>query len=507
MTSKPSPGKLLKPVVLGIDVGTSACKTVVVDAGGSVVATVARAYPTRQRPSGEVTQDPHDWLVAAAATMRECMRIAGQPSVGALSVTAPAHVGVLVDRRGDPLARALLAFDGRPEAVLGRLRREYGASFFDLTGVELTSGWTFPQLVWLRSQLPQATWKRVAVVMLQKDFVRLSMTGAVATDPSDATGAAMVDRATGTWSEPLCEAVGLGLERFPVIEPSLSLAGRLTNSWSRRTGVPAGTPVIVGATDTVGELFSVDALEPGDAIVKIASTGTIVTVTAEARPDRALLTYPHGVAGRWYSAAATNTAATAFNWINDLLAPLRPGEVRSFRRGEAAARRLPPGSEGLLFLPYLEGERVPLWDSRVRGAFVGLSTGHRREHLVRAVMEGVALSLRDCLELMRLVGVRIERPRLTGGGVNSRLWREILVSCLDTDAVLATPHGPAIGAALMAREVVSEERKRPRLRRVEVSRPDGWADSYERLYRIYREAAQSVTRVSHDLVDLTTDRQ
>jgi xylulokinase len=268
----------------------------------------------------------------------------------------------------------------------------------------------------------------------------------------------------------------------------------------------AGIPVAVGGTDTVADLISVNALQPGDSIVKIASTGSVVTVSAEPHPHRQLLTYPLGLPGLWYSAAATSTAATAYNW---LLAALGDGAQTGEKRYvklDAAVKRLPPGSDGVMFLPFLEGERVPYWDRDLRGAFLGLSSAHTQAHLVRAAMEGVALSLRDCLELMKRVGLAIERPHFTGGGVASQVWRQILAAAIGSGGTLERPQGPAVGAALLAQAAASGSALRPRPRRTSVEPPPGWIEIYDRLYRIYSQAAIDVTNVSHQLARLAGER-
>jgi xylulokinase len=491
-----------EPLYVGVDVGTSACKTVLLDRDGRLLETASATYSTRRTTAGEVSQDPRDWLRAAAATMRACARRAGSGRIAGVGVTAPAHVGVLLDDAGEPVTRALLCFDARSEPVARALRDSYGERFFETTFVELTSAWTFPQLAWLRRELGRKAWSGIRCLLLQKDYVRFRMTGELATDPSDAVGAALVDQRVQSWSEELCAEVGLPLEKLPPILPVDALAGRLTREWARRTGVPAGTPVAVGGTDTVSDLVSVNALRPGDSIVKIASTGSVVTVGNRPRPHRRLLTYPLGLPGLWYTAAATSTAATAYNWLRALLANRESVEPQSHRAVDAAVSRVPPGAGGVIFLPFLEGERVPYWDRSLRAAFLGLSSAHGQGHLVRAVMEGVALSLRDCLELMREVGHAVERPRFTGGGVASGVWRRILAGALGLDGYLAEPQGPAVGAALLAQAAAAGVTVRPRPRLRPVKAPDEWTALYDRLYCTYATAAHQVEGVSHELVEL-----
>ena len=474
--------------VLGVDVGTSSCKTVLVDRHARVIATASRSYSTRRSAEGGATQEPSDWLRAAAATMRECVRSCVNHHIEAIGVTGPAHAAVLVDSAGEPLGPSLLFCDARPEPIAESLRASYGEPFFETTFVHLTAAWTFPQLVWLRAELGPSTWARVRNVLPQKDYVRFRMTDVVVTDPSDAAGTAMVDQRVGSWAESLLAGAGLTLDQVPPIAAARTSAGVLNAAWARSTGIPAGTPVGVGATDTVADLVSVNALEPGASIVKIASTGSVVTVSDRPRPHRQLLTYPLDPPGLWYSAAATNTAATAYSWLRDILAQRPALGAPAYRAMDAAAARVPPGAGGLLFLPFLEGERGPYWDRRLRAAFLGLSTAHTQSHLVRAVLEGVAFSLRDCLELMRGLGLEVTDACFTGGGSASRVWRSILAAALAQGGNLPDPHGPAIGAALLAASAVVGDaagrpamRAAPRLRPVE-PRPE-WVEIYEPLYR------------------------
>lgn len=497
---RPRPSGASAPLYLGIDTGTTACKAALVSSAGRLVASASAAYPTRRTAAGEVSQNPRDWMRAVETTMRSCVaQTDGRPIAG-VSITAPAHVGVLIDAAGAPIGRALLCFDARPEPIARALHRSLGERFFETTFVELTSAWTFPQLLWLRQELGENVWSRVRYLLPQKDYVRFRLTGEIATDVTDAVGTALVDQRAQTWSEELCAEAGLSLDQLPPILPIDGVAGVLSRAWQRRTGVPAGIPVTVGGTDTACDLVSVGALEPADSIVKIASTGSIVTVCAEPHPHRQLLTYPLGMPGRWYSAAATSTAATSYNWLRALIADNALTTADAYATMDANARRLAPGSGGVMFLPFLEGERVPYWDRDLRGAFLGLSSAHTKGHLIRAVMEGVALSLRDCLELMRAAGLAVDRPCFTGGGVASEVWRRILAGALGCSGHLAEPQGPAVGSALLAQAGAESSHVRPRPRKRPVRASDEWTALYDRLYRTYAHAARQVEEISHELV-------
>jgi xylulokinase len=467
----------------------------VIDETGRKRASSVAEYSTSYDAAGGCTQRPSDWLQAAARVFSDLGReVAG--AVDAVAVTAPAHVIVLLDGEGQPLGPSLLARDRRPTEVAEELRARLDEIIFERTSVSLTAGWCLPQLRWLRSHLG-SDWKRLSLVLPQKDFVRYAMTGSVATDPTDAAGTALYDARAGHWVEELLQAAGVSRSQMPPIVSPRDIGGHVTASWARATGLRQGIPLLVGATDTALELLSVGMRDAGS-LVKIASTGTVVDVTASARPHRLLMTYPHVVEGRWYSVAATSFAASARAWIADIL-----GLEVSSPKGVAAFDRLAsqavPGSKGLLFLPFLAGERTPYWDPRLRGGFIGLTAAHGRAEIARSVLEGVAFALRACAEVTGLVRTEC---CLTGGGLESRLWRKILVSILGFTGTAITPHGPGYGAALLSRSAQRRELEPPPVivrRTIAVLPDDDWAVAYDRLFPTYNDAAMSITPLSHSL--------
>jgi xylulokinase len=497
-------------VTIGVDVGTSGCKAIVLGSSGRLLHTAQASYATRRTVAGEVTQDPRAWLKAVRQTLNECAQAADGRHVAGLGITAPAHAAVICDADGEPLAPSLLAFDARPAATARKLKARYGDDLFKVTYVDLSAGWTLAQLTWLREQAPQL-WPRIRWMLTQKDWIRYRLTGTALIDTSDAAGTAMIDQASASWLEPVCTDLGLSSEQLPPIVSSTAPGGRLTAFWARATGIAQGTPVVVGATDTAAELLSVGAVSAGDSLVKIASTGTVVGVSAEPVVDRRLLTYPHPVPGQWYTLAATNTATVAYQWLRETVfaAPAAAPAV-TYEDINRRASRVSAGSEGVLFLPFLEGERTPYWDAHLRGAFLGLSSAHRREHLARAVLEGVAMALRDCRDVMERAGLPVQAPYLAGGGTSSRLWRTILVSALGQPGVVAEPQGPAVGAAIMAfasdattATQILQRAPAPRTRRVEPVQE--WVITYDALHHTYRLAAEAVTGVSHRLSGATDE--
>lgn len=501
---------------IGIDAGTSGCKSIVLNDQGRVVFSAAQPYATHRGGEGAVTQDANDWLKAVTSTVRQCAQGAGGLRIAALGVTAPAHNAVLIGSDHEPLQPVILWSDARSDLIAAELRRSYGEGFFATTFVELSPSWTLPQLIWLRRKLGKE-WGRLRYVLIGKDYLRFRMTGTIGTDLTDAAGTAMFDQRGKAWLESVCHDAGLVLEQMPPIRAATDIAGGLTPEWARRVGLPSGTPVSVGSTDTAAELISVGATRAGSALIKIASTGVVAAVSDVPHPHPKLLTYPHPTTDGWYTLAATSTAATAYRWLRDTLysspvaasrrhgAPGRGPDASLYAEMDSLASRVPAGSDGVIFLPFLEGERSPFWDRQLRAAFVGISSAHEKANLCRAVLEGVAFSLRSCRDLLVDLGLPIRQPYLGGGGVTSRLWREILVSTLGDTSYLVSPQGPAVGAALLAAAAVREApcsngavSPAPSVHSVR-PRTD-WSRTYDRLYATYRTAADRLAEVSHSLV-------
>lgn len=503
-TGSPMP----RSAFVGVDIGTSSCKGVLLAETGEELGTALHEYAPKYGPDGEVTQDPGDWLEA----LRRVLTVLGQRAaeqavrVEAIAPTAPAHAVVLLDEAGRPLDRSILPYDTRSSGTADRLYRRLGIEMFERTYVRVGPSWTLPQLQWLVSHEP-AYWPRLRHVLPTKDFAGYALTGQVATDATDAAGTGLFDHTAGDWAEEFLQEARLQIHQMPPVRPSDSVLGGLVAEWASATGLRADTPVVVGCTDTAAELLSLSAVSAGRGLVKIASTGTVVTVTDAPHPDPRTLTYPHCVAGLWYSLAATNSAATAYQWLRRMaFADNEGGFAASYREMDDVASTAPPGSGGLLFMPFLTGERSPYWDGDLRAAFLGLSAAHGRPHLSRAVLEGIAFSLRDCRDMLAEMGLAPRTPFFTGGGLASELWRTILASVLRTDGVLASPHGPSVGAAVLAAAGVGC--RVPVARSTSVVRPNPeWEDGYERYYAEYRRAVRATRGLSHRLARLARDRR
>lgn len=485
---------------LGIDVGGSRCKATLVGTRGTVVPGPSVRYPTRRRPDGEVTQRPSDWEKALAAAASSCLQRSQGTAVLGLALTAPAHAVVLVGADGRPLAPALTAQDARPDNEARRLVQDHGDEIFATTMVSLTSGWSLAQLSWIATSRPELV-DRTRWIMPVKDYLRFQLTGEASCDPSDAAGTGLYDPVAGVWRPELADLSGFPQSCLPPVLPPTDIGGRLGRPWAHRMGLPTGTPVAVGATDTAAELVSIGARAPGTGMIKIGSTGLAVGVSSEPRPSRGTFTYPHLDPGLWYSVAVTSTAGTSYEWLRTVLSSL-PGRsnLGSFATMDKLASQVPPGSDGLLFFPYLEGERSPHWLRDLRGAFIGLSSSHTAGHLCRAVMEGVAMSVRHCVGALDHIGVAPLAPVISGGGADSELWRRILAAVLGSDCQRISTHSPAAGSAAIAAEAVAGEPLALKAKRQAVRPPPTWATAYEERFRSY-------DRVARELVNLRAEYQ
>lgn len=429
-----------EPVFVGIDAGTSGCKGLLLGADGVVVASAWSGYPTDHGPDGGVTQDPNQWWDALCAVLRQLRAAAPDAPVLAMSITAPAHNVVLLDRGGEVLGPVILWSDPRPAATVAALRAQVGDVLSGDAYVDLDAAWTLPQLVWLRHHDPQR-WARISHVLPAKDWLRAQLTGEMLTDPSDAAGTALYDARRARWSTTLLAVCGLDRAQLPQIAPSRGRAGRTQHPALAALGLN-GVPVAVGATDTAAELVSVGAVQRGDGVIKIATTGTAVVVTDRPAGARGVLVYPHAIDGLWYALTAMNAAGASLRWLSSVLGC-------DEEQLSVLAASAPLGADGVTFLPHLAGERCPLFDPHATGALVGLRLDHGAPHVARAVLEGVALGLRDCLEHLERCIARPEHPALTGGGMRSALWRQITVDVLGIPGVVRRPCEPALGAALL----------------------------------------------------------
>ena len=404
--------------LIGLDVGTSGVKAVAISPDGELLATAEESYPLSTPRPGWAEQDPEDWWRAAESCLARL-------PVGPLGLSGQMHGLVVLDAAGAVLRPAILWNDQRTQAECEEIERRVGFErLVSLTGNRALTGFTAPKLLWLRTHEPDV-YAQIEHVLLPKDYVRFRLTGERAIDVADASGTLLFDVGERRWSEEVCETLELPLEWLP---PSFE------------------SPDVAGAGDQAAAALGVGIAAPGPVSVVLGTSGVVFAVLPAYAPDAQarLHVFCHAVPGTWHAMGVMLSAAGSAAWLRKTL-----GGAHTLLDGEAAGWE--PGAEGLLFAPYLAGERTPHPDPDARGAFTGLSLRHDRGALWRAMLEGVAYGLRDSLELLRSLGARPEVGRVSGGGARSELWLRIVSSVLDLPLErMESEEGSAFGAALLA---------------------------------------------------------
>jgi xylulokinase len=437
--------------VLGLDVSTTATKAVVLDAEGAVHTGASPEYPFETPRPLWSEQDPRIWWDGAVHAIRTVLAASGirGADVEAVGLAGQMHGLVALGSDDRVLRPAILWNDQRTEIECDLIRETIGRErLIATTGNDALPGFTAPKLLWVRRNEPDV-WSRIAHILLPKDFVRFRLTGDRAVDRADGSGTLLFHLAARDWSDEVFEALGIEGAWLPRTYEGTETTGSISAEAAQATGLRTGTPVVAGGGDQAAAAVSVGAIEPGVVSISLGTSGVVFASTdgplidAEGR----LHSFCHAVPGRWHVMGVMLSAAGSLRWFRDALAP-----GVEFPALVDEANDVPAGSDGLLFLPYLSGERTPHPDPLARGAFIGLTTQHGRPHMTRSVLEGVAFGLRDSLELMRSVGVGgSEEIRTTGGGSRSPLWRRILADILEASVVTTTlSEGAAHGAAMLA---------------------------------------------------------
>ncbi|MDO8836159.1 MAG: xylulokinase, partial [Vicinamibacterales bacterium] len=390
--------------LLGIDVSTTATKALLCDERGEVVGVASREYPfDTPRPLWS-EQAPALWWEAAVHSIRGVLAAAGVDAgdVAAVGLTGQMHGLVLLDGGGDVLRPAILWNDQRTGAECDEIRRRVGAArLIAVTGNDALTGFTAPKALWVRRHEPDV-FERARHLLLPKDYVRLQLTGDYAMDVADGAGTLLMDVRARTWSDDVLTALGIPRAWMPPLFEGPAVTGRVTAAAAGATGLRAGTPVVAGGGDQAAQAVGVGAVREGIVALTLGTSGVVFAATSEPRidPRGRLHAFCHAVPGRWHLMGVMLSAAGSLRWFRDTIAPGTP-----YPDLLAPAADVPAGCEGLVFLPYLTGERTPYPDPHARGAFVGLTVRHTRAHLTRAVLEGVAFGLRDGFDLMRAAGM------------------------------------------------------------------------------------------------------
>jgi xylulokinase len=435
---------------LGIDVGTGGSRALLIDAGGSIVASATTEHvPFASPRMGWAEQDPQDWWSASASSIRSVLHSAGisGADVAAVGLAGQMHGAVLLDEQDAVLRPALIWCDQRTEAQCEWLNEHVGRErLLAFTSNPALTNFTLTKLLWVRDREPQL-WARFRRFLLPKDYVRFRLTGEHAMDVAEASGTLMLDVKRRRWSLELLEEIGLPSSCLPRLFESPENCALVSVAGAAATGLVAGTPVVAGAGDQAAGAVGMGIVRPGTVSATIGTSGVVFAATDRPATDQfgRLHTFCHAVPNTWHVMGVTQAAGLSLRWVRDNL------QCESYDEMMQRAGKSPPGANGLIWLPYLMGERTPHLDPNARGALIGINASHTTSDVIRAVLEGVAFSLRDSFALIQNLGLPVNEVRLGGGGARSPLWRQIQADIYGHDVhTVQTEEGAAYGAALLA---------------------------------------------------------
>jgi xylulokinase len=446
-------------ILIGLDVGTSGTKAVAIDVNGKVLASVLREYPLHSPKPGWAEQDPADWKTAAISALKELASKINPADVKAIGLTGQMHGSVFLDADNKVLRPALLWCDQRTAKQCDAITEKAGgeAALVGMVSNPALTGFTAPKILWLRDNEPQH-FENTKKVLLPKDYIRWVLTGEYATDVADASGTLLFDVKNRCWHKGLMDLLGLDASLMPPSYEGPEITGTLSSAMAQETGLPAGTPVVAGGGDQAAGGVGCGIVRKGIVSSSLGTSGVVFAFAEEVSVDPAgrVHTFCHAVPGKWHVMGVMLSAGGALQWYRNTFCREEMELAKSTGRDAytyitEAAETIPPGAEGLLFLPYLTGERTPHKDPYAKAALIGLSLRHTKAHIARAVLEGVGFGMRDSLDIMREMGIPLTVSRVSGGGARSALWRQILA---DTGRIEITrinvDEGPAFGAAILA---------------------------------------------------------
>lgn len=489
-------------LLLGIDLGTSGTKTVLFDSNGRRLASHTVEYPLYQPKNGWAEQDPEDWWRAVQETVRTVLAKSGAKSedIRSIGIAGQMHGLVMLDSQGQVLRKAILWCDGRTQAQCAEITQTVGREkLLAITANPALTGFTAGKILWVREHEPEL-YEKCRHILLPKDYIRYKLTGEFATEVSDASGMNLLDVPQRQWSGEILSLLGIDRSLLGEMYESCQVTGKVTKAAAEATGLAEGTVVVGGAGDNAAAAIGTGVVEEGKAFTTLGTSGVIFAHAGQVTidPQGRVHTFCSAVPGAWTVMSCTLSAGLSLQWFRNQFCPAERETaaalgVDPYELMTAEAEKSPIGANRLIYLPYLMGERSPLLDSDARGVFFGLSAIHTRGDLVRAVLEGVAYSQRQCLDVFREMGVDVSDMAICGGGGRSPLWRQMLSDLYNCPVkTIASEQGPALGVAILAGvgagvyDTVAQGCAAA-VRTGEESTPDsGRSAAYEPYYNLYR---------------------
>lgn len=446
--------------LIGMDVGTTGIKSLIMDRDGKILATSFVEYPLYLPHPGWAEQEPEDWWKATKTALNELIQKSkcSSKDIKGISFSGQMHGLVCLDKEMRVLRPAILWCDQRTTPQCKDITKKVGASnLINLTSNPALEGFTLPKLEWVRKNEP-ALYKKIHKILLPKDYIRYKLTGKIGMEVSDSAGTLMFDVAKRKWSKQLLEILKIDEMILPEVKESIDIAGEITKEVASETGLPVGLPVIFGGADNTCAAVGNGIIDEGYWAISIGTSGTVIAPTRKPKrdPKGRVHTFNHSVPNIWYLMGVMQAAGLSFKWFRDQFSASE--KAVATRCGKDAyellaleAEKIKPGAEGLIWLPYLNGERTPHLNSEAKGALFGVTARHNRGHFIRAILEGVVFGLRDGFEIIKDLNVQIKQIRLTGGGAKSPLWRQIQADIFNRQVnTINVDEGPAFGAAIIA---------------------------------------------------------
>ncbi|HKV46685.1 MAG TPA: xylulokinase [Candidatus Acidoferrales bacterium] len=448
-------GRRIHITFLGIDIGTSGTRALLLNERGAIVGSATEDHAPFASPSiGWAEQQPEDWWRACGIAVRKALASAGLrgEDIACVGFSGQMHGAVMLDARDEVVRPALIWCDVRTEPQCRAIMEKIGADrLIQLTCNPALPNFTLTKFLWVREHEP-TNWKRVRSVMLPKDYVRFRLTGERAIDVADASGTLLLDVANRRWSQEVLQAAEIDERLLPALYESPEVCARVSAAGAQATGLIEGTPVVAGAGDQAAGATGMGIVDPGAVSATIGTSGVVFAATDRPAldPRGRLHTFCHAIPGVWHVMGVTQAAGLSLRWFREQFgAKEGPGDPYDRLANEASST--PPGCDGLLWTPYLMGERTPHLDPNARAALVGLTASHGRAHIVRAILEGVAFSLQDTFTIFNEMRVPVTSIRLGGGGARSRVWRQIQADVYGREVeIVAAEEGAAFGAAILA---------------------------------------------------------
>ena len=443
---------------IGIDVGTSSIKALLVDSSGKVLASSNPEYPFQTPAPLQAETDPEVWWDATCKALNELLKDVAPESIAGVGLTGQMHGLVILDAHGQVLRPCIMWNDQRSFKECEEMTERLGeAEVLRLTGNPILAGFTAPKLRWVEKNEPEV-FSKISKVLLPKDYIRYRLSGEFFSEMSDASGTSMLNVGERKWSDEILSGMGWSKDWLPELTESTIASTKISPDASSQTGLSIGTPVIAGGGDQAAQAVGCGIVQEGMVSATLGTSGVVFAQSDQYRvePEGKLHAFCHAVPGKWHLMGVMLSAAGSFQWYKNNLGREEQsiedgGGENAYELLTQSAEQVAAGCEGLVFLPYLSGERTPHPDPHARGAFVGLTLRHSKAHLTRAVLEGVSYGLKDSLSLMQGLGIRPDKVILSGGGARSSLWKQMLADIFESPCSLVNAReGAAYGAALLA---------------------------------------------------------